>query len=50
MFYKHDNGFVRLNTKFVQDLMDKKSSAMDIAIAYAIHCEMEDKYRNMPIR
>lgn len=48
--YKVLNQVLNFNTKFVQDLMDKKSSAMDIAIAYAIHCEVEDKYRNMPIR
>ena len=48
--YKVLNQVLNFNTGFVQELMDKKSSAMDIAINYAMHCEVEDQYRRMPKR
>ena len=48
--FKVLNQVLNCNPYMVEELRDKVHSPLDIAIAYARHCECQDRYRNMPIR
>lgn len=48
--FKVLNQVLNNNIYMVEELKDNIHSPMDIAIAYARHCEMQDKYKNIPKR
>lgn len=45
--FKVLNQVLNYNPYMVEELRDKTRSPMDIAIAYARFCELQDRYRNM---
>lgn len=48
--FKILNQVLHYNPYMVEELKDETHSPMDIAIAYARYCELQDRYQNTPKR